>query len=198
MCLQLSSHPFTFLWLLGIVQKFVRRYNPSKMDKKIQKELQDIIQQLLQTCAMFAGQSIRFNSSKGQIIPLPAIVNYIAPLKDYDEEDDIDMPPLAPWLSDPKLGENYSRQLSFMSSEFSINLMTLRSLANVLAIIIDDVWDDKEKANIILSQILPHIFPLLDVHSVENIENSVAASVLMSSLCVGKVCLQIVFFSKII
>lgn len=51
-----SNHPLTFIWLLGILQQYVRRHTSVKLDKKSQKELQDITQQLLQTCAMFAGR----------------------------------------------------------------------------------------------------------------------------------------------
>src|SRR5689334_14300705 len=127
---------------------------------------------------MFAGQSIRFVSVPGRVVPLPAIYSYIAPLKDYDEEDEVDMPPVAPWLTDE---QNPS------GTELSVSLIALRSLANVLAIIIDDVWDDKERGALILSQILPHLMPLLEIHSVENIENVQAVSVLLSSLSVGKV-----------
>jgi hypothetical protein len=155
------------------------------MDKKIQKDLQDTVQQLLQTCAMFAGQSIRYNLQKGHVIPIPDIHRYVAPLKEYGEDDDIDMPPLAPWLTD-KSSSNLQK-VSFLSPDQSVNVITLRSLANVVAIIVDDVWDDKEKANLVLLQIIPHILPIFDVHAVENIDFSVAASVLMSSFTVGKV-----------
>jgi hypothetical protein len=180
-CLQLSDHPFTFLWLLGILQKFVHRYNPNRLEKRSQKDLQDVVQQLLQTCAMFAGQSIRFVWDAAHVVPLPAIYSYIAPLKDYDEEDEVDMPPLPQWLTDEQ---------TLSGTDMSVSLIALRSLSNVLAIIIDDVWDDKERGSLILSQILPHLIPLLEIHTVENIGNVQAVSALLSSLSVGKVGLQ--------
>jgi hypothetical protein len=73
----------------------------------------------------------------------------------------------------------------------SVSLIALRSLANVFAILIDDVWEDKEKAAQIIQIILPQLVPLLDIHGVENLEHVRAVSVVLSSLSLSKVLFSI-------
>lgn len=57
--LQRSDHPFTFLWLLGMMQQFGQRSDISKLDAKAQKELRERMATLLNTVCLIAGRVSR-------------------------------------------------------------------------------------------------------------------------------------------
>ncbi len=53
-----SSHEFTFLWVLSLLQQFIRRCRT--LDKRVQKEVQTVVIQIVQTVALMAGQTQEF------------------------------------------------------------------------------------------------------------------------------------------
>ena len=54
--LQRSDHPFTFLWLLAMLQQFVHRSDLNKLKAKAQKELREVTGTLLNTICLIAGR----------------------------------------------------------------------------------------------------------------------------------------------
>jgi len=182
-CAQVSDHPFTFLWLLGIIHQFVHRLSVSKLDKRFMKDLHDVVVHVIQTCAMFAGQSLHFSLAKDMKIPLPAVVNVTPSHSDLGEEDNQDVPPLGQWLS---RSGRLEQELKHADGRTNISLVCLRALANVLAILIDNVWDDKDRVCILIQQVLPHLIPLFDLHGIEQMEHVRAASTILSSLSLPK------------
>ena len=271
--MQLSDHPFTFLWLLGLVQHFVHRCRIQTLPKKMQKEVQDVAHQLLQTCALMAGQALEYNyayprpspppsgwmppmqalssvstssepicpsgtdsaaassarrplsishadsvrnsvSSPAHVIPLPSAVCYRLP-----QQEEEDLPPLAPWLAlcvpdmhcpvDAKLHATADSIRNLVYDDASafraaapgglisrvtfvtqgqagrVSLLALRCLANILAVFINDVWTDGDRASAVLTAILPHFFHLLRNVQLENRAHVLAASCIISSLSVS-------------
>ena len=63
-----SDHPFTFLWLLGMMQQYFRRCDISELQAKTQKELRESMSTLLNAICLIAG---RVRKSINSIAPLP-------------------------------------------------------------------------------------------------------------------------------
>ena len=67
-----------------------------------------------------------------------------------------------------------------------VSLLALRSLANLLAVMIHDSWgtQDKEKATLELASFLPMLLPVLKNHHPDNLPHVTAAVTLLSSFSV--------------
>lgn len=118
--------------------------------------------------------------ASNETIPLPSVLTYIAPLQDFDEEDDFELPPLPDWLI------KHSYHSVDLKVDSSMSLIAIRSLANVLVLIVDDVWEDKERACVVLGQVLTHLMPLLDSYGIADLLHKQAASVVLSTLAISK------------
>ncbi|KAL4233674.1 Protein dopey-1 [Mactra antiquata] len=172
--LQINLVPSGQFLLLLILNEFVQKI-PSMVDKKNQKEIQELAQKLLEAVSNVAGSSLEQTTWLRK--------NYaVKPGPQSDEPEDGNQSYDESVVLEKRVAEFEPSRINSADSKYSVQ--ALCALAEITAPLLDVIYssEEKDKVPTFLTTLLYNIFPYLKNHSVNNLPSIRAASQFLSSV----------------